>query len=76
MIQPDKFGLKGKVLAQTSDVKEISATLSAGAKAFVREPKSFQSHVREGHDKGIFWTTKIPVTDPGEIMARDRNRNP
>jgi hypothetical protein len=74
VIQPDKFGVKGKTLAQTADIKDISATLSAGARAFVREQKGFQSHIREGHDKGIFWTTKIPVTDPGELMARERNR--
>ena len=31
-------------------------------------------HVRAGHLEGIFWQTAIPVTDPMELMARERGR--
>ncbi|MEI6235132.1 MAG: hypothetical protein WCT04_18905 [Planctomycetota bacterium] len=74
VIQADRFGLKGKVLAQTGAPNELSATLSAGMKAFVREEKSLQAQVRDGRRLGIFWETKIPVTDPGEAAARERSK--
>ena len=74
LIQPDKFGLKGKVLAQTTDEKQWAETLTAGLKAFVREEKTFQNHVREGQRQGVFWETKTPVTDPQEAAARERGR--
>ncbi len=74
LIQPDKFGQKGKVLAQTAQVDAWKETLTTGLKDFVREEKSFQSHVQEGKTQGVFWETKIPVTDPMELKARERGR--
>jgi hypothetical protein len=76
VVQPDKFGLTGKVLAQTdgSSAEIVHAALQAGAKAFVRSQKTFQNHVREGRTQGIYWETKTPVTDPEEAAARARNR--
>ena len=74
VIQPDRFGLKGKVLAQTGNINEIPAVLSAGMKALAREEKSLQTQVRDGRRLGIFWETKIPVTDPGEASARERSK--
>jgi hypothetical protein len=76
VIKPDKFGLTGKVLAQTEGhtAEKVQAALQAGGRAFVRDDKVFQSHVREGKSQGIFWETKTPVTDPGEASARERSK--
>jgi hypothetical protein len=76
VIKPDKFGLTGKVLAQTEGhtAEDVLSALQAGGKAFVRDDKVFQSHVREGRSQGIFWETKTPVTDPGEAAARERSK--
>ena len=74
VIQPDKFGLKGKVLAQTGSIKDIPNTLTSGAKDFVREEKDLRTQITAGRRLGIFWDTKIPVTDPGEAAARDRTK--
>ena len=74
VVQPDKYGLRGSVLAQTADPAAFADTLAAGAKAFKREAKTFSNHVREGHKDGVYWETKLPVTDPMEAAARERGR--
>ncbi len=78
VVQADKFGLKGTVLAQgaaTATDDELVACLKEGAKRHQSEEKTFAGHVREGHGKGVFWQTVIPVTDPMELRARERGRN-
>jgi hypothetical protein len=76
VIQSDKFGQKGKVLKRTAGAtrEELARCLSEGAKLFEREEKTFAGHVREGHSKGVFWETVLPVTDPMELRARERGR--
>jgi len=74
VVQPDKYGLKGTVIAQTGEPAKFAETLAAGAKAFVPEAKTFQNHVTAGHNDGIFWETKTPVTDPMEAKARERGK--
>jgi hypothetical protein len=74
VVQPDKFGLTGAVIAQTADAAKLAATLAAGAKGFVREEKAFRTHVRDGQRDGVFWETKTPVSDPQEAAARERGR--
>jgi hypothetical protein len=78
VIQPDLYGLKGKVLAQAAgdaSANDLVKTLRAGIGLHKRIEKSFENHVREGHRTGIFWETAIPVTDPMEKRARDQGRN-
>jgi hypothetical protein len=78
VIQSDKFGLKGKVLAQvsaTASAEELVRCLQEWVKLHQRQEKTFGEHVREGHRKGVFWDTVIPVTDPMEARARERGRN-
>ncbi len=77
VIQADQFGLKGKVLAQTSAKtrEELIQSLTAGSKRFQREDRTFNGHVREGQRKGVFWETILPVTDPMELRARERGRS-
>jgi hypothetical protein len=78
VIQADRYGTKGKVLAHAppdSDLEDLSRTLQRGADR--HEPvvdKTFRSHVREGQQLGVFWETLVPVTDPMEKQARERGR--
>ncbi len=78
VVQPDSFGLKGKVLIQAG-IKvsdgELAKCLQEGISLYQGEEKSFRGHVQEGHKKGVFWETVIPVTDPMEQRARERGRN-
>ena len=77
VIAPDKFGQKGSVLRQV----DASATVDALAEAmrtamaeYQAPAKTFQTHVREGQRQGVFWETRVPVTDPMENAARQRGR--
>ena len=63
VVQPDAFGLKGKVLA-SSDGKDLSAALAKGLRDFVAEPKDSRRHIDEGIRRGLVWKTEIPITDP------------
>lgn len=77
IIAPDQFGQKGTVLASATSEqssKEWESTLADSLKQFKPMSKTFQNHVREGHRQGIFWETKLPVTDPEEQSARERGK--
>ena len=77
VVQPDRFGLEGKVLAQydasTGDA-ELVKCLTQGMALHKPEDKTFGSHVRAGQQQGVFWDTVISVTDPMEQAARERGR--
>lgn len=77
VVAAEKFGRKGKVIAQA----KADATEEALAKLFAAVLKSwrpagetFREHVREGQELGVFWETKTPVTDPMEARARQRGK--
>lgn len=75
VIQPDRFGREGKLLGQRlGDVgpTQLATLLADTAKAFRGEDKTFPAHIRLGREAGVFWETVIPVTDPGELRARQR----
>jgi hypothetical protein len=76
VVQPDRFGLKGKVLRQAGSGSraEVAACLRKGAELFRPREESFAEHVRAGHEKGVFWETVIAVSDPMEQQARERGR--
>ncbi|HEV3262364.1 MAG TPA: thioredoxin family protein [Gemmataceae bacterium] len=77
VVQPDRFGLKGKVLKQVGEKAsqdELRKGLQEVASLYRNEEKTFGSHVREGQKQGIFWETVTPVTDPMEQRARERGR--
>ena len=71
VVEPDAFGVKGKVVAQTAatDLATLCKTRDAGLKAFRPEAKDSERHIREGVRRGVRWKSEIPVTDPG---GRDR----
>ncbi|HYE97891.1 MAG TPA: thioredoxin family protein, partial [Planctomycetota bacterium] len=67
VVEPDAYGLKGKVLAETASASEadLQKALDAALKAFVPKAKDSRAHIREGERAGVRWETVIPVTDPG-----------
>lgn len=77
VIQPNKFGTEGEVIGQVkkdATNEEISQMLGSSLTRFAAATKTFQNHVREGHELGMFWETQIPVSDPQEKNARERGR--
>lgn len=79
IIQPDRFGLKGTALAQAganAALLEWKRALHQGIELDQRIDKTLPMHVRDGHRNGIFWETRIPVTDPLEKRAREKGQNP
>jgi hypothetical protein len=78
VVQPDRFGLKGKVLRQAGAGESraaVATCLRKGAELFRPREESFGEHVRAGHEQGVFWETVIAVTDPMEQQARERGRS-
>ena len=78
VIQPDRFGLGGTVLAQTdanAAKEQMAEVLAKGLALHKPGEQEHRDHVREGHRQGIFWETVIPVTDPWEQRARERGRS-
>jgi hypothetical protein len=77
VVQPDHFGTQGTVLKQAgpdASREALVQCLQEGLSLHQRRDRSFGNHVREGHQKGVFWETAIPVTDPMERNARERGR--
>ena len=68
VVQPDAYGIAGKVLASApldADAARIAKTLADGLAAHRAEPKDPRRHIEEGRRRGIDWQTEIPDTDPG-----------
>jgi hypothetical protein len=75
VIQPDRYGLKGKVLAQAAAdaaATTLARALQNGIAQHQPFERTFENHVREGHRAGVFWETQIPVTDWMERRAREQ----
>lgn len=75
VVQPDRFGLKGSVLAQVTAAAtkaELAECLRAGAMKHRSPSGTFADHVHAGRQQSIFWETVIPVTDPMEKKAREK----
>ncbi len=68
VVQPDPYGLAGKVLAQApadADAAKIAKVLAEGFAAHRAAPKDPRTHIAEGRRLGVDWETEIPDTDPG-----------
>jgi hypothetical protein len=77
VIAPDKFGQKGAVLRQVgaeAPAEKVAEALRGATDEYKAPLKTFQTHVREGQRQGVFWETRVPVTDPFECAARERGR--
>jgi hypothetical protein len=77
VIQPEGFGLAGKVLARAEAAvapEQLAATLRQGLAAFQPRLLAGFEYMRAGQAAGAFWETKLPVTDLQEAQARERTR--
>ncbi|HTU19416.1 MAG TPA: thioredoxin family protein [Gemmataceae bacterium] len=77
VVEPDRFGTKGKLLQQigaSASRDELTKCLQKALSQHKPSDKSFGSHVRQGQLQGVFWETVLPVTDPMELRARERGR--
>lgn len=66
VVQPDTFGLKARVLAETdrTDADALRKVLQRGASRFVAETKDSIPYIRTAEQNGYVWQTGVPVTDP------------
>ena len=77
VIAPDQFGQKGSVLRQvgrSATADALAGAMRTAMAEYQAPEKTFQTHVREGQRQGVFWETRVPVTDPMENAARERGR--
>jgi hypothetical protein len=69
VVEPGRFGLRGKVIGRVpvgASPAVLAAGLAGALKAFTPTPDAdIRSHRRAGRQAGAYWTTEIPVTDPG-----------
>lgn len=68
VIDPDAYGLEGKVLAEIdakATGKELEKALLKANEKHVAPDKDPNEHIREGRRLGVEWETEIPDTDPG-----------
>ena len=75
VVEPDNFGLSGKVVAQldaNASEANIEAALAKALKEFKPYVKSHRQHLQLGHKLGIEWESAIPETDVASIRARER----
>ena len=77
LVEPDQFGLSGKVLKRLSldaDRQTIESSMNDVVTTFPRDHKDHNSHVRLGIQLGIDWKSQIPESDPMSVRARQRVR--
>jgi hypothetical protein len=77
IVQPDHYGLRGRVLAQAAAgaaPEQLSKALATGIDQHQRFARTFQNHVEAGQRQGVFWETPTPVTDPMEQNAREKGK--
>ena len=75
VVQPDPYGLGGKVLKalpETLSGEELRGALLDLAGDFDRVPKTHGTHVRNGRRSGIAWETEVEVPD----RQRNSRRGP
>ena len=77
IVEPDQFGLSGKVLTQLdadASAEAVKAQLIKSIASFPRKMHNHQAHVRLGIELGVDWKSKIPETDPESLRAKERAR--
>ncbi|MGE0489665.1 MAG: hypothetical protein AB7S38_10675 [Vulcanimicrobiota bacterium] len=66
VVQPDRFGQQGTVIATIDgDAKLPDQLWEAIGRYQSAGQKDTGSHISAGRQKGVYWQTVIPVTDPG-----------
>jgi hypothetical protein len=77
VVQSDRFGLHGTVLKQVpaaAPPNQVAVLLEVALDKYERAAATFREHVQAGHQLGVFWETRIPVTDPMELKARAKGK--
>lgn len=77
VVEPDQYGLSGKILRElpghpTSE--QTAAELSKAAASFTRRAAEYKSHIQLGIQLGLDWESAIPETDQQSIRAKERAR--
>jgi hypothetical protein len=75
VVEPGRYGVDGKVLAQaaaSASRDQLARVLREAAAACRPQTKSYPAHIQDGREQKIFWETATPVTDPMERRARER----
>ena len=71
LVQPDAYGLTGKIIAhvvEPDSAEQLSSALLAVVEGYDRLSKTHGQHVRWGRQNGIVWETEVAVP------SRDRMR--
>lgn len=66
LIQPDPYGLGGKILVELPakvKAKALASGLGKAIDSYKVEAREHDDHVREARRNGIDWESEIPVTD-------------
>ena len=78
LVQPDRFGLKGKILAQATVDAPVAELIRASQTGLAQhrpfDKTNDHDHVRAGHWAGVFYEPPLPVTDLMEKQARDKGK--
>ncbi len=77
VVQPDPYGLGGKVLSHAAtglDAKALGASLVTGIGKHDAKAREHADHVREARRKGITWESEVPITDAKGKEKKDRKR--
>ena len=65
VLAPGKFGLDGQPIGWLDpDSASLSRDLQSLLARYPSLEKNAQEHIRDGNQKGVYWQTQIPVTDP------------
>ncbi len=77
IVEPDQFGVSGKVLATLaldSDSEAIHKAFNEAIASYPHKVHDHQAHVKLGIELGLDWESEIPETDPESLRAKERAR--
>jgi len=71
VLQPGTYGQDARVLASLeAESPDLSAELTRALDLYRYRSKDPGPHIREGNQRGVYWQTQIPVTDPNPRPPR------
>lgn len=75
VVEPDEFGISGKISRHVSlnaGSDDILTAIKSGLKAFRPFNKDHRRHIANGYTFGIEWETVVPESDPMSVQAKQR----
>ena len=79
VVQAESFGRGAKLLVQadpSATSTSLANVLRKVNQSSSNNERSFGEHIRDGRRQGVFWETRLPVTDPMELRARSKGPPP